>query len=152
LGVPLPWDYTLLISHYGVGSFLDFVGPLVPMCNNPYLDLMIVGRVRCEQFRMDKLRGLRLPKYPVWPEADGMVLWGVTDNGDELYYSRDSEFNVTKTVISYAPRPGEWCAHNVTILGYLSGLIDRSIVVDIFPDDLPVDEGARFLRRDFTIG
>ncbi|CAN7452254.1 SMI1/KNR4 family protein [Phenylobacterium sp. LjRoot219] len=84
LGVVLPDDYKAFARLYGVGYFIEFLGVDIPRSRNPNRRLEYQARVVCEG--LASLEFLDEPPYPFWPTPGGLLPFGGTDNGDDLFW------------------------------------------------------------------
>ena len=74
--------------------------------------------------------------YALHPDADGIFPWGVTDNGDVLYWLCRGGLSDWAIVVCDS-RSSRWREFRVSTAEFLTSLITREIVVDVFPDDVP---------------
>lgn len=66
----------------------------------------------------------------------GLFPWGVTDNGDELYWNVKEE---GIELIVYESRYSGKEKYLMDMTQFLCGLLDKSIICSIFPDDFVLD-------------
>lgn len=135
LGLSLPDDYKTFIDHYGTGAIDSFLYILNPFSSNPRLNLLDEGRIKLDAIR--QLRHEVIP-YLIHPDAGGLLPWGVTDNGDVLYWLCAGSPSHWSIVVNESRGP-RWREYKLSTTGFLAGLVAREIIVDIFPDDFPSD-------------
>jgi hypothetical protein len=136
LGFALPEDYKEFISTYGTGAVDGFLWVLNPFSKNQHLNLINQGTVRLDaQRRFAEDSGITTP-YALHPDADGLFPWGLTDNGDVLYWLCKGAPSSWFIVVCDS-RASYWEEFNFSTTEFLASLITRQIVVDVFPDDFP---------------
>lgn len=138
LGMPLPVDYKEFITCYGTGAIDGFLWVLNPFSKNKYLNLLDSGNSQLDGLR--QLRdecGEKIP-YAIFPEANGLFPWGITDNGDVLYWVCSGPPSNWPIVVNESRGPC-WREFKLTTGEFLAKLVSRELQVDIFPDDFPSD-------------
>jgi len=140
LGMQLPEDYKEFITHYGTGAIDGFLWVLNPFSRNKYLNFFDQGQVK-----IDALRGLcqeAIP-YPLHPDPNGMLPWGVTDNADVLFWCCNGPPSHWWIVVNEDRGP-RWREYKLSTSDFLARLTTRRLVVDIFPEDFP-SESPEFI-------
>jgi len=136
LGIELPEDYKEFVTTYGTGAVDNFLWVLNPFSKNVYLNLFDEGKAK-----LDALRQLRdefrenIP-YAFYPDADGLFPWGVTDNGDVLYWLCNGRRASSLIVVNESRGP-RWREFQLSTVEFLAALVTRELVVDVFPNDFP---------------
>ena len=148
LGTALPPDYKDFVRLYGNGHFMQFLGVSVPRSLNPNTRLELSVPRTCEMFRAFDDRD-EFP-YPFWPAPGGLVPFGGTDDGDELFWlSRGAP---SKWVVVVWDRGlGRFETLDCDLTDFLAGLATGKILPKAFPEDLRTCEhlfqsGAKFVR------
>lgn len=134
LGTLLPPDYKDFARLYGGGYFMEFLGVYIPRYRNQYVRLEYQCRAVCATFAGDD----DLP-YPMWPERDGLMPFGQTDNGDYLFWLRRGLPAEWRVVV--------WDRGDFTfevidrdLTGFLAGVATGDVAPKAFPEDmLPCD-------------
>ncbi len=86
LAIRLPEDYKQLITAFGTGSWKEFIWVLNPFSANTFLNLFDQATRQLDSEReIRRKRPNELP-FPLHPESGGLLPWGLTDNGDRLYW------------------------------------------------------------------
>jgi hypothetical protein len=136
LGFELPEDYKRFITTYGTGNIDNFLWVLNPFSGNDHMNLITQARVQIDaQRQFAELSGTINP-YPLYPEPNALFPWGITDNGDVLYWLRKGAPANWLVVVSDS-RASRWRDFPLSTIGFLVGIIMRQIVVDVFPNDFP---------------
>jgi|688.fasta_scaffold392787_2 hypothetical protein len=88
IGTQLPTDYKQFINHYGVSYVCTFVNVADPFINNnAHLNLKHFSDLLSDALHSTRGKfGTRAVPYPIYPEQGGLLAWGATDNGDDLYW------------------------------------------------------------------
>ena len=133
LGLELPADYKALIERYGVGRFVDFISPLTPFGDNPYVDLIRIARLLAEDDEPFRQQHPGISPYPFYPAPGGLVPWAQTDNGDRLCWLTIGPPEEWITV-SWNPRDWTYDTHQVSAVEFLYGWITGAISSTVFGD------------------
>jgi hypothetical protein len=102
----LSLDNKQYINTYGSGCVGAFIWPLNPFSKNKYLNLN--DQVKAQ---LDALKSLKMTwgdvqvPYPLYPKPGGLLPWGLTDNGDVLYWRTVGLPDNWSTVINEARAP-----------------------------------------------
>jgi len=76
--IELPMDYRELISKYGAGDYLNFLGVLSPFA--PKAGLLASHASESQFYRaLQKV-------FPVYPDDQGLLCVGADENGDKLFW------------------------------------------------------------------
>jgi hypothetical protein len=127
----LPPDYKQFVEIYGFGYFMEYLGIAVPRSRNENTCLEF-GVVSFSDLWKSYFQDGDEP-YQLWPEPEGLIWFGSTDNGEDLLWLPRGSPETWPIVVR-----GH---HNYEILDcdlttFLAGLITGDIVPDAFPDDL----------------
>ncbi len=148
LGTALPPDYKDFVRLYGYGYFMEFLGVAVPRSLNPNTRLEFCVRRTCEMFNAFSDRD-EFP-YPFWPTPGGLVPFGSTDNGDELFWLARGAPSKWRVVV-WDRGLGRFEVLDCDVTDFLAGLATGKILPQEFPEDLlPCDQffqsGAKYVR------
>lgn len=133
LGIEFPADYKEFIARYGTGAIDSFLWVLSPFATNRHLNLFDEGRAKLEA--LSELRYESIP-YPLFPDAGGILPWGVTDNGDVLYWLCNGPPSDWVIVVNESRGP-RWREFKLSTSEFLAAVVTRELVVDVFPEDFP---------------
>src|SRR5579872_4898090 len=106
LKMRLPQDYKQFIEVFGTRKIGDFIGILNPFSENEFVNLIKSSKGFLEA---DEVLRKKHPKdyvYDFYPEQGGPFPFGVTDNGDVLYWKTEGEPDRWPVVI-FDPRESE---------------------------------------------
>lgn len=132
LNVSFPLDYRHFIEQFGGGCIDSFLWILSPASQNENLSTVPMMKKWSGTLRQIQNDAPEDVPYPLWPDANGLVMWGVTDNGDLLFWSNDSE-----SVVGCDGKITRWSTWNLPWGEFLSEVLDRLTTVPFFPDDFP---------------
>ena len=132
IGITFPEDYKLFIDSYGEGGINGFLWILSPFSENENLNsiekfkLMQDAYINMqgefpEQFSFDFYNGKR-----------GLFPWGITDNGDELFWNFKGDI---LEIVVYESRYARNMSYIMGMEEFLCKLLKKEIECPIFPDD-----------------
>lgn len=142
-GAPLPADYWNYVRCYGPGSINDFIWIFTPGVSNEFLDLRRASARQREM--LVTLRGMFPDEFPfaAYPESDGLLAFGVTDNGDILAWQTLGNDPDAWPIVILNPREPDYYVFDGGIQRLLVALIEGTYHCPLLPDDLFAD-GAVF--------
>lgn len=140
IGVTLPGDYKVFVERFPSGKVLDFIRVLAPGGHAKHVDLIQKGAVLRDVLREIKEMGEEDCPYPVFPEATGVLPWGVSDNGDFLLWRTQTP---EWSMVIGASRESTWVEYPVSMTEFLLAIVQGDILCPVFPDDL-LEGGAGF--------
>jgi len=85
IGIALPNDFKDFVQYYGTGQIGDFISILNPFSRHNTLNLVVQAPLQVEVLRELSEEGETLP-YPLFPNPNGLLPAGLTDNGDVIYW------------------------------------------------------------------
>lgn len=135
LGIALPDDYKEFIQVYGTGKIDGFICVFTPFSNNENLNLLDQLRLQSDVLAELKLYGENIP-YKIFPEAEGILPFAITDNGDVLFWRTVGEPNEW-TVLVNAARSADWECHDMSMSKFFSEIMSRRLNCEIFPKSFP---------------
>ena len=133
LGIELPEDYKEFITHYGTGAVDGFLWVLNPFSANKYLNFFDAGKAQLRA--LHELQHEIIP-YPKFPDADGILPWSVTDNGDVLYWLCKGP-SANRLIVVNESRGPRWREFRLSTSEFLARIVTGKLVVDVFPEDFP---------------
>ena len=132
LGTRLPLDYKGFLEAFGIGTINSFMVVLMPLCPNQYIDLLKRGRAELEAYEILKRE---FPKYyldDIYPTPGGILPFGVTDNGEVLYW-RTIGSPEEWTVTIYESRGPKHFDFKGGMTEFLRALLIGEVKCDVLP-------------------
>lgn len=135
--IAFPADYIEFINVYGSGRIADFVVIFNPFSNDEGTNFFEQFKQVLEDFRFLEASG-GCYNYVVYPEAEGLIPVGVTDNGDYLFWVFDADINsdewLTAMVSARSPEAEYFnCGLGRLLESVLSGEVKAKSLPDCFP-------------------
>ena len=127
LGTRLPKDYKTFIETYGTGSISNFLMIANPFSKNRYVNLLSSARMILDAYRTSRANAPEYFKDNVFPEENGILPFGSTDNGDVLYWRTLGDPD-DWTVTLYESRGSEHFAYDGSMTEFLVDLLTGGIV------------------------
>lgn len=139
LGTELPPDYIKFIQTYGTGGVDNFLWILTPFVNDENVNFTVRQKEISDAYIQSKTSFPQYYKHNIYPQIGGLLPWGYTDNGDELYWLTTGKPDEWKVVV-YESRSHINYTYSLRMVDFLFGLITKELVCEAFPDDFPSDE------------
>ncbi|URZ02827.1 SMI1/KNR4 family protein [Clostridium felsineum] len=139
VGIRLPSDYKDFINEYGTGSINEFMWILTPFDEDEYVNFGKRGEEISKAYIESKANNPEYFKHEVFPTKGGILPWGYTENGDELYWltvGASDEWHV----IVYESRSSDYYEYNMGMVQFIYELVSGKLVCPAFPDDFPGEE------------
>jgi hypothetical protein len=137
-GITLPNDYKNYLGVFGTGIIGGVILPYNPFCIRPLLQIHYTGRIWMQEaLAIQALKwqfGPHVFPYPVYPEPDGLLPWGQTENGDRLFWRTHGSPNNWHIVINEV-RSSIFEAFDGSMTKWIHGLITGAIESTIIPYD-----------------
>jgi hypothetical protein len=135
IGTRLPNDYKNYINVFGTGCLANFLWVFNPFTRNTNLNLLNQVTVQLNAITtLEEEFGEKSP-YQVYPTPGGLLPWGITDNGDVLFWLTNDEPDYWNVVICSA-RGREYEEFEATIIDFLHRLIFEAVSSEIIPNKL----------------
>jgi SUKH superfamily protein len=134
LGTSLPSDYKQFIEAYGTGKINDFIMVFNPFASNRYVNLIEAGTVVGDAYRTSRANAPEYYDQRVYPEPGGLLAVARTDNGNDIYWRTVGQPDAW-TVVAYQGRGPNYYDYRGSLTEFLSGLLTRTLLCDVFPDD-----------------
>lgn len=137
VGFIFPEDYKKFIDLYGEGGVNEFLWILSPFSENENLNLINCAAEIRDAYIYMKNENPDDFSLDFYDGNSGIFPWGVTDNGDELYWNICEE----KTeIVVYASRYEEMEVFEMTMVEFIYKLLTEEVECSIFPDDFLIDD------------
>lgn len=115
----------------------DFLYVLCPRCDNEYLSLEVkYKKVRSGFEALRNQPGAFPPGSVAWPEANGLIPWAITDNGDTCFW-RVVGTPAHWPVVVIDGRAPESETFAMTASEFVYGVLSGALRCRIFPQDWP---------------
>jgi len=123
-----PFDYKEFINTYGTGGINNFMWILTPYESNEEINLWQRAEIMSESYSYMKDLSPQKHHYSIYPDEGGLLPWGYTDNGDELYFNNGS-------VVVFEARYADYYEYNMGMIEFLYKLFTKGLTCNAFPDD-----------------
>jgi hypothetical protein len=151
LGTALPQDYKDFINEYGSGYLGEFVWIFNPFSSSQHINLLATVSRHLPMLRslVNQARGSASEErhpYVIWPEENGLLPWGKTDNGDELFWQTTGHPDQW-TIVAVENRGPDIDRYEGSMTGFLAGIISGEVKSKVVPKsyiDRDVDGHALF--------
>lgn len=135
IGIVFPKDYKDLIGTYGTGGIGNFIWFLTPFEEDDNINFLKKMNAMLEAYRISKSHFPNYFIHNIYPEKDGLLPWGYTDNGDELYW-KTNDFPEKWSIVIYESVSPEYHEYKMQLTEFLYKIITRGLICDVFPEDL----------------
>lgn len=134
-----PEDYKWFIEHYGVGAINNFLWILSPFCQNANLNSIERFKIMKKAYYNIKSVSQNNCLFDFYDDGKGLFPWGITDNGDELYWNFN---NGNVEIVIFASRYTDIKVYKMNTNEFLYDLLTKKIICNIFPDDFVLDNNC----------
>lgn len=138
LNLRLPEDYREFVATYGTGAVDSFLWVLNPFSKNENLNLVSQVDDRLDAQRRFFEESGKISPYPLYPSMNGLLPWGVTDNGDVLYWQCKGSPSAWPTIVCDG-RSSRWQETQLSFSQFLIAVVTKTLTVEAFPVDFPSD-------------
>ena len=135
IGIIFPNDYKKIISRYGTGGLGNFIWFLTPFVSDNNVNYTKKMREMLEAYKVSKSNFPDYFKHNIYPEEDGLLPWGYTENGDELYWKTSSSPDNWEIVIYESASP-EYYSYKMSLAEFLYKIIIKQLECSILSDNL----------------
>ena len=133
--ISFPPEYKEFISTYGTGSIDDFIWILTPFESEANINLFSRAENMRDSYNYLKELSPDHFKYNIYPDEKGLLPWGYTDNGDELYYNLESESTI---IMPSRCRDSDVYEYKMGMIEFFCKLFTKEINCCVFPSDLVI--------------
>ena len=134
--IVFPEDYKWFLENYGPGSINGFLWVFSPICNNLNLNSFEQYKTMKNSYEFMVNNKLIECEYCFYDNGIGLFPWGITDNGDELYWNYMNE--VTEIVV-LSSRYADIFSCKLNMTDFLTGLLTKKTECNLFPEDFVLD-------------
>ncbi|MBI5722446.1 MAG: SMI1/KNR4 family protein [Planctomycetes bacterium] len=132
----LPADFKAFVSDYGTGCIDNFVWVFNPASQNENLNLSQQITQQLTAFKGTETLGLSL-----FPTKEGILPFGMTDNGDLLAWKVTGQADAWPVVIIDSRVP-DYQEFEMGFSDFMYVILTKEVVCRIFPTDFPSDHPA----------
>lgn len=136
LGIIFPEDYKIFIDSYGEGRINEFLWILSPFSENENLNSIEKFRIMKEAYNGLKNEFPDRFTLDFYNGKEGIFPWGITDNGDELFWNFGDN---TVEIIVYESRYAQNISYKMGMEEFLYKLLKKETICPIFPTDFVID-------------
>lgn len=126
-----PSDYKDFVESFGGGVMNDFFWVLSPFSINENLNLMNKAKEMKEAYLAMKKISPEICRFDFWNGINGLIPWGITENGDEIYWNMGER----QSIVVFSSRYADVYTYNLSMSEFLEELLLRRIECPCFPDD-----------------
>jgi hypothetical protein len=142
----VPTDYRQFVTTYGTGTVDQFLWIFNPATGNPHLELRAAGTQHLEALRQTKQEFPPEFDVPLHPEPGGLLPFGLSDNGDILYWRAAGEPDTWRVCVM-GPRAPETFDFDGCAVEFLTAVLSGEVVCDRFPGDFPDEPPIEFVAK-----
>jgi SMI1-KNR4 cell-wall len=142
IGATLPKDYKQFIEIYGSGQIAKFIWIFNPFSLNENLNLEKQIETQSQVLSELEGHGEKVP-YKSFPVPGGVLPFGVTDNGDLMFWETIGDSSVWPVLINESRAP-EWETFDMPMSKFLARILAGKLKPNIFPKNFP--EGIPFFK------
>jgi hypothetical protein len=135
LKTKLPSDYKNYVNNFGTGCISNFIWVFNPFSKNSNLNLHAQIKAQLDAIATLENEFNEIYPYSIHPKSGRLLPWGITDNGDVMFWLTDGEPDSWKTVI-HESRGTRYETFDATITNFLMDLNLGRITSKIIPIEL----------------
>lgn len=129
LGASLPEDYKQFIECYGSVYISEFLGVMNPFSENEFVNLLRQQEPHRDAHDALRKGGEKIP-YDFFPVPGGLIIVGLTDNGDMIFWKTGPG---KWTIVANEARGPDWFSFDGGIVEFLEGLLSGDVDCTLFP-------------------
>jgi hypothetical protein len=135
LRTKLPEDYKGFIQSFGTGTINEFLCVLNPFSANQCVNLLVQIHIVLDAFQTSKTGFPQYYEDEVYPAPGGLLPFGITDNGEILYW-KTSGIPENWTIVVYESRGPKHFCYDGGMEEFLSCMLTGAITCDVLPRSL----------------
>ncbi|EOI3557127.1 SMI1/KNR4 family protein [Cronobacter dublinensis] len=136
--IKFPCDYVDFINTYGSGRIADFIVIFNPFSKDENVNFFERYNYISEDLGYLIGSGSDYYKYKLYPDDNGIIPVGVTDNGDYIFWvvtSKEKSNQWGTAVIPSRSPVVEYFECN--LVSFIEQILDKSLKASSLPDDFP---------------
>ncbi|MEN8654731.1 SMI1/KNR4 family protein [Streptomyces sp. 21So2-11] len=134
LGTALPADYRVLAEAYPTLVIDDFLSVALPAPG--FETNFVAGRRYSSEILRDLWEIDETEGYAPYPEPGGVLCWGESYSGDQLYWKMNSPDPDAWPVVVFG-RNGDWSEFEMGVVEFLAATYRRTIDIPGMPANFP---------------
>jgi hypothetical protein len=139
LGTKLPGDYKQFINRFGTCRLCDFIWVFDPFSKNQHLNLHTQVQRILEGMQVLQQKFEEERQYPLYPQRGGLLPWGTTDNGDNLFWLTSGSPEEWAIILNESRSPF-YEQYTGDMSHFLLLAVTGQLTSSILPDDLSCAE------------
>lgn len=134
----LPEDFKEFISTYGTGEIANHLIIFNPFAKSDTYNLIEQMKVLTMTYNYFKRKRPQDFPYAAFPEQEGLLPFGLTVNGDQLFWltNRDSEW----TIVVREQETGMFSHYKESMTDFLYKLLNKEIPNNLLPKELSTNK------------
>lgn len=134
--IDFPEDYKWFLKNYGAGSINGFLWILSPNCKNLNLNSFEQYKKMKDSYDFMVQSKFIEYEYSFYNNGIGLFPWGITDNGDELFWNY---MRGETEIVVFSSRYADIFTCKLNMTDFLEALLSKRIECNLFPDDFVMD-------------
>lgn len=130
--IKFPNDYKSFIEYYGEGGINEFLWILSPFSEYENLNTIFKFNEMREAYEIMKIDFPKMCEFEFWRNGKGIFPWGITDNGDELFWNYKDD---SVEIVIFSSRYSEKQIFSCSMSEFLVDLLEKKKACSIFPND-----------------
>ena len=130
--IKFPNDYKSFIEYYGEGGINEFLWILSPFSEYENLNTIFKFNEMREAYEIMKIDFPKMCEFEFWRNGKGIFPWGITDNGDELFWNYKDD---SVEIVIFSSRYSEKQIFSCSMSEFLVDLLEKKKEYSIFPND-----------------
>ncbi len=135
MNIIFPKDYKKFINEYGTGTINNFFWFLTPFDEDNNINYSIKSKEMISNYLMGKEMMPEYYTYEMYPKKGGLLPWGYTENGDELYWKTEENMDKWKIVVC-GSGPSDALEYDMSFSEFLYKYFKGELICEALPDSL----------------
>lgn len=147
---PFPMDYIEFITKYGIGRIDNFLTLFNPFIDNDDWNFFKQKEWIISDFSELNESDPDYYSFILYPESNGLLPIGITDNGDYVFWVVSSANSDLWNIAVIASRSPDVEYHQMNLVSFIEGILSKKIKSTCFPKDFP-SSNILFDNSDFKL-
>lgn len=145
-----PMDYIEFITKYGIGRIDNFLTLFNPFIDNDDWNFFKQKEWIISDFSELNESDPDYYSFILYPESNGLLPIGITDNGDYVFWVVSSANSDLWNIAVIASRSPDVEYHQMNLVSFIEGILSKKIKSMCFPIDFP-SSNILFDNSDFKL-